>query len=75
MNAAAIELKIELLRRGIACNEIADRLGISPQYLCDVMKGRTSAPHIRKRLVEEIGLPAHLVAHKPNHEPLSRAAA
>lgn len=55
------DLKIVLLQRRLKQKEIAERLGISPQRLCDILHGRRAEPMIRKRLITEIGLPGKLI--------------
>lgn len=54
-----LELKIHLIKNGITQLDLARQLGISPQYMSDVVKGRRKAPHIRQRLIA-LGMPAKL---------------
>jgi transcriptional regulator with XRE-family HTH domain len=56
-----LELKILLLRRGLTQPELASQLGITKQYLNDILHGKRKALHVRSRLVHEFGFPEHLV--------------
>ena len=66
-----IELKIFLLRNGLDQPLIASQLGITKQYVSDIFAGKRKALRIRQRLVDELGIPAELVAWR---EPERRAA-
>jgi len=66
-----IELKIFLLRNGLDQPLIASQLGITKQYVSDIFAGKRKALHIRRRMVEEVGIPADLVEWR---EPDQRAA-
>jgi transcriptional regulator with XRE-family HTH domain len=66
-----IELKIFLLRNGLDQPLIAAELGITKQYVSDIFAGKRKALHIRRRMVDELGIPAELVAWR---EPDRRAA-
>jgi len=50
---------------------IASQLGITKQYVSDIFAGKRKALRIRQRLVDELGIPAELVAWR---EPERRAA-
>ena len=65
------DFKIWLLRRNISQRRIARDLGISVQYLNDIIKGDRKAPHIRVRLICEFGVPPKLIEY---HPPARRAA-
>jgi len=52
--------KIELLKRGLSQVEVASKLGISKQYLCDIVQGRRCPQPLVRRMVTEIGLPKSL---------------
>ncbi len=56
------KFKIELLKRGLSQVEVARRLEISKQYMCDIVQGRKCPKHLTSRLVEEFGLPEGLFA-------------
>jgi transcriptional regulator with XRE-family HTH domain len=56
-----LELKILLLQRGITLQSVAHDLGVSRQYLYDILHGKRKALHVRSRLVHEFGFPEHLV--------------
>lgn len=55
------EFRIHLLQEEKTVREVAGRLGISVQYLADVLKGNRPGRTVRERLVKECGVPAHLV--------------
>lgn len=54
MSYQKFELKVrnELWKRGMSLTEFADVLGISSQYLSDILKGRREATKQRKRIME-----------------------
>lgn len=55
---AHISLKLHLMRRGLSQRRIARELGITVQYLNDILQRRRKAPKLRNRLVEEFEIPA-----------------
>ncbi len=59
------ELRIHLLRIGVSQRQIAIRLGVCFQQLNQVLLDKRPGRELRRRLVEEIGLPADLVGYKP----------
>ena len=59
-----IEITIFLLRKGITRPELARRLGITNQYLHDILHGKRRALHVRSRLVHEFGFPEDLVEYQ-----------
>lgn len=67
-NSQTIELKCWLIRHGLTQPKVARRLGITRQYLSDIIKGKRKAPRVRRQLVEEIGIPSDLVAYEPERE-------
>lgn len=62
------ELRIHLLRIGLSQRQIAMRLGVCFQQLNQVLLNKRPGRHLRRRLVEEIGLPAHLVGFDPEQQ-------
>ena len=63
-------IKIWLIRNGRSQAEIARALNVSQVYLHLVLAGKRKAPHIRKKLIREFGLPKKLVG-----DPTQRRAA
>ncbi len=51
------ELKILLLRVGITQRELAQKLGVCPQYLNRVLRGKRAGYSLRNRLVHDYGFP------------------
>jgi DNA-binding Xre family transcriptional regulator len=60
-----VELKVFMLRNGWDQPTLARRLGITKQYLGDILHGKRKALHIRNRMIEELGFPKQLVAWNP----------
>lgn len=63
-----VEIKIWLLRSGLDQPALARHLGITKQYLNDILHGKRKALHIRRRMVEEFGCPPHLIDWNPQEE-------
>jgi len=61
-----LQLRIWLLEHGLSQRAIARRLGVSPQYLNQVLLGRKPGLGIRRRLVRELGFPEDLIAYEPD---------
>lgn len=59
------EFKVHLIRRGLSQRKLARELGITVQYLNDVVRGRRKAHQVRVRLICEFGIPAELVEYRP----------
>lgn len=66
------ELKVHLLRRGLSQRRIAKEIGISQQWLSDVLTKGWPAPHIRKKLIRKYKIPAELVKYHPSRMPGKR---
>lgn len=58
------KLKIELIHRGLTQADLARKLGISNQYMCDISKGRKRPAPIIARLVKEFKLPEALFGQR-----------
>jgi plasmid maintenance system antidote protein VapI len=69
------QLRIHLLERNLSQRGIAKKLGITVQYLNDVLRGRRSGSSIRGRLSSEFGIPSHLIQKCGNQEKTEAAAA
>lgn len=56
-------VRVELARRNSNQAALAEKVGVSPQYLSDVMRGKSgNVPAVWSRIFEELGL--NLVAVK-----------
>lgn len=44
MNELGLWLSTELNRRGLLLSDFASRVGATPQYLCDIMRGNLTGP-------------------------------
>ena len=51
------ELKAEFILRGKTQKSVAEKLGVTPQYVALVVGGKRKAPHIRKAIAKELGIP------------------
>jgi transcriptional regulator with XRE-family HTH domain len=51
-----LEIKILLLQKGINQTELAQRIGVSPQVLCDILAGRRKALSHRKAIAKVLKL-------------------
>jgi hypothetical protein len=60
-----IEFKIFLLRKGFNQSSFALHVGISVQYMSDIVLGKRRAPKLRRRLIDEFGVPSRLIAYRP----------
>lgn len=60
-----LELKIFLLRAGLTQRKIAQRLGIKPPHVSCIFHSKRKALHLRKRMTEELGIPAELIQYHP----------
>ncbi len=58
------ELKVHLMRRGLSQRQIARDLGITVQYLNDIIRGRRRAPSLRQRLIQDFEIPAQYLEEK-----------
>ena len=56
-----LELKIYLMKQGVTQYQLAERLGVTQQYVSDVIRGKRKAHGIRHRMVDELGYPAGIV--------------
>lgn len=54
-------LRLHLIRRDLRPSDLAAGLGISVQYLNNILAGVRRAEPIRTRLIEEYGIPASLL--------------
>lgn len=68
-----VELKIELLRRGLTQNAIARHFGVSRQFIYDILHSNKRMDSYRKRIVTELGLPERLVAFQPHKKKVRTA--
>ncbi len=55
-----IRFKVWLIENETSQRKLAQQLGVTVQYLCDVLRGRRPGRRLRRRLVEECGVPVHL---------------
>jgi transcriptional regulator with XRE-family HTH domain len=69
------ELRVHLLRQGLSQRGLAKQLGITVQYLNDVLHGRRNGKPIRARLAAEFGIPHHLIRQYHQHQEKTEAAA
>lgn len=52
-----LQIKMELLRRGMSQRELASELGMKPQYLAQMLSGRVSMVPARwQQILEALGL-------------------
>jgi transcriptional regulator with XRE-family HTH domain len=50
-------VRVELARRGESQSQLAERVGVSRQYLSDVMRGRAgNVPALWQKVLEDLGL-------------------
>jgi transcriptional regulator with XRE-family HTH domain len=63
-----VEIKVFLLRKGLDQPTVARQLGITKQYLNDILHGKRKALHIRNRMVEELGFPPQLINWKQSED-------
>jgi DNA-binding XRE family transcriptional regulator len=54
-----LEIKAALIRLGISQVQISRRVGVSPQTVCAVIKGRKTSARVTRALIEA-GVPAEL---------------
>ena len=57
-----LDLKIYLIKRKLPQYQLAAKLGITQQYMSDIVHGKRRAKNIRMRMVQELGFPASVVA-------------
>jgi len=57
------KLKVARVARNLTIREAAEKMGISPAYLCDLEKGRVKDPSVFKmmRLTELYNIPFELI--------------
>jgi transcriptional regulator with XRE-family HTH domain len=67
-------LKAHLVGIGLKQTDLAKRLGISTRYASDIVLGKRKAPELRRRMVEEIGLPEKLVGIDSISKPKRKSA-
>ena len=58
------KIKIQLIERDLTQTKLARDLGISKQYLCDILQGRKRPQPIINRLVDELKFPRSLFPEK-----------
>jgi len=56
-----VEFKIAMLRAELTVQDIADKLAVSPRYIRYLVAGKRAAPELRRRVIEECGLPFEAV--------------
>lgn len=60
-------LKVLMDKDGQTPAGLARKLGISLQYLCDILAGRTTlkrSPELLKRIAEELNVPSSMIERK-----------
>lgn len=53
-------------KSGVTRQQLAERLEISLQYVCDITAGRRTLkrnPELRKRIAQELDVPVHWIEH------------
>ena len=51
----------------MTAKQLADKLGLSLQYVCDIQAGRRTLkrnPELRKRIAEALDIPTHWIEHR-----------
>lgn len=51
-----MEIKVELIRRGMTSRDFAKSIGIAETTLCDVIAGRNNSQATKKKIIEGLAL-------------------
>lgn len=51
-----LKARVEMLRRGMTITELAEKLGVSPSYVSDILRGVREGKPQRKRIAEILEL-------------------
>lgn len=51
-----LKARVEMLRRGMTITELAEKLGVTPSYVSDILRGVREGKPQRQRIAEILGL-------------------
>lgn len=54
-----VQARAQMLRKGINNSQVAQRLGISNAYLCDILRGARAGKKYKSKIAEMLGMSAN----------------